>query len=65
MLLGAGLARFARRGMTATELGIFDISDQGFERVGPPEPPALICTPYPYFCRLAIKRPAGRSVLIS
>jgi hypothetical protein len=51
--------------MTATELGIFDISDQGFERVGPPEPPALICTPYPYFCRLAIKRPAGRSVLIS
>jgi hypothetical protein len=51
--------------MTATELGIFDTSDQGLERVGSPEPPALICTPCPYFCRLAIKRPDGRSVFIS
>ena len=50
--------------MTATELGIFDISDRGFERVGPPEPPALISTPCPYFCRLAIKRPSGRSAFI-
>jgi hypothetical protein len=49
--------------MTATELSIFDTSDQGLERVSP-EPLALLCTPCPYLCRLAIKRPAGRSVFI-